>query len=265
MQALKDKGFQIQNRPAFNILYLAFNQENKALKDVKVRQAINHAIDKEALLKASLPPGSKAAIEFMPDLVNGYNPNVDRSTRTTCEKAKSLLKEAGQENLTLKFAYPTGVSRPYMPTPEDTFQVLKSQLEAAGIKITPVRGQVEPGLPGHGPDRGGREEARHPPAGLDRRLQRPGQLPGRVLRGEDLRVGLRQQEAVRRSEGRPRAADASRSRRRCTRRSARTSPSSSRACRWPTRRRRWPSPRACEGYVASPVQDEVWNNVTVTR
>ena len=167
VQALQDKGFQIQNRPAFNILYLAFNQGNEALKDVKVRQAISHAIDKEALLKASLPPGSKAAIQFMPDLVNGYNPNVTTYAYDV-EKAKSLLKEAGQENLTLKFAYPTGVSRPYMPTPEDTFQVLKSQLEAAGIKITPVSKQVEPGLPGHDQDRGGGQEAGHPPAGLDR-------------------------------------------------------------------------------------------------
>ena len=41
-----------------------------------MRQALNHAIDKEALLTASLPPGSKAAIQYMPDLVNGYNPNV---------------------------------------------------------------------------------------------------------------------------------------------------------------------------------------------
>ena len=124
-------------------MYLAFNQANQALKDVKVRQALNHAIDKEALLKASLPPGSKAAIQFMPDLVNGYNPNVTTYDYDV-EKAKSLLKEAGQENLTLKFAYPTGVSRPYMPTPEDTFQVLKSQLEAAGITITPVSAKWNP-------------------------------------------------------------------------------------------------------------------------
>ena len=103
----------------------------------------------------------------MPDLVNGYNPNVT-TYEYDVEKAKSLLKEAGQENLTLKFAYPTGVSRPYMPTPEDTFQVLKSQLEAAGHHDHPGECQVEPGLPGHDPDRGGRQEAGHPPAGLDR-------------------------------------------------------------------------------------------------
>ena len=40
VQPLKDAGFQIQNRPAFNILYLGMNQKNKALHDLKVRQAI---------------------------------------------------------------------------------------------------------------------------------------------------------------------------------------------------------------------------------
>ena len=165
--ALKDKGFQIQNRPAFNILYLAFNHQNKALQDVKVRQAITYAIDREALIKSSLPEGSKPAIQFMPDLVNGYNPNV-----TTYEfdqqKAKDLLKEAGQENLTLKFAYPTGVSRPYMPTPGG--HVPGAQVPARGRRHQDHAGerQVESGLPGHGPDRGGRQEAGHPPAGLDR-------------------------------------------------------------------------------------------------
>ena len=148
-------------------MYLAFNHQNKALQDVKVRQAITHAIDREALIKSSLPEGSKPATQFMPDLVNGYNPNVT-TYEYDVEKAKSLLKEAGQENLTLKFAYPTGVSRPYMPTPEDTFQVLKSQLEAVGHHDHSGERQVEPGLSGHGPDRGRREEAGHPPAGLDR-------------------------------------------------------------------------------------------------
>jgi peptide/nickel transport system substrate-binding protein len=143
VEPLQQKGFQIQNRPAFNILYLAFNQANPALRDIKVRQALNHAIDKEALLSTSLPPGSKPATQYMPDLVSGYNPNVTTYEHDP-EKAKALLKEAGQENLTLRFAYPTGVSRPYMPTPEDTFQTLKSQLEEVGITVTPVSAKWSP-------------------------------------------------------------------------------------------------------------------------
>ncbi|GAA2099821.1 ABC transporter substrate-binding protein [Microlunatus panaciterrae] len=143
VQALKDKGFQIENRPAFNILYLGFNQKNKALKNLKVRQAISYAIDKAAVVKQSLPEGSAPAKEFMPSMVEGYEEGVtDYAYNPT--KAKKLLKEAGAENLTLRFAYPTGVSRPYMPTPEDTFVAIKSQLEAVGIKITPVAAKWSP-------------------------------------------------------------------------------------------------------------------------
>jgi peptide/nickel transport system substrate-binding protein len=140
---LKQAGFQIVNRPAFNILYLGINQENPALKDVRVRQAINYAVDKAAVVKSTLPEGSKPAKEFMPDTVAGYNDAVN-DYAYDLDKAKALLKQAGQEKLTLKFAYPTGVSRPYMPTPEDTFAIIKSQLEKAGITIEPVAKKWNP-------------------------------------------------------------------------------------------------------------------------
>lgn len=145
VKALKDKGFQIQNRPAFNILYLGINQggTNEKLKDIRVRQAINLAIDKQAVITQSMPEGTKAATQYMPEMVNGYASDI-AAGQYDPEKAKALLKEAGAENLELKFAYPTGVSRPYMPTPEDTFVAIKGQLEKVGIKITPVTAKWSP-------------------------------------------------------------------------------------------------------------------------
>jgi peptide/nickel transport system substrate-binding protein len=143
VQPLKDAGFQVVNRPAFNILYLGMNQKNKALADVRVRQAITYAIDRTAVVKSSLPEGSEPAIQFVPPTVEGYNDEVE-SYPYDLDKAKQLLADAGQSNLELKFAYPTGVSRPYMPAPEDTFAVVKSQLEKAGIKVTPVAAKWSP-------------------------------------------------------------------------------------------------------------------------
>ena len=143
VQPLKDAGFQIVNRPAFNILYLGMNQKNKALQDVRVRQAITYAIDRAAVVKSSLPEGSTPAIEFIPPTVEGYNDKVN-AYPYDLDKAKQLLADAGQSDLELKFAYPTGVSRPYMPAPEDTFAVVKSQLEKAGIKVTPVAAKWSP-------------------------------------------------------------------------------------------------------------------------
>ena len=65
------------NRPAFNILYLGINQKNKALQDLKVRQAIAYAIDKAAVVKSSLPEGIECRPRSScPNLVEGYNDDV---------------------------------------------------------------------------------------------------------------------------------------------------------------------------------------------
>jgi peptide/nickel transport system substrate-binding protein len=156
LEGLEQDGFQIENRDPFNVLYLAFNQAVPALKDIKVRQAIAHAIDKDAVVSQSLPEGSKVAVTFQPEAVAGYTEDVP-TYEYDPEKAKALLAEAGQPNLALEFNYPTGVSRPYMPSPEDTFVAIRSQLEAVGMKITPVADQWSPdyldkvtGSPDHG-------------------------------------------------------------------------------------------------------------------
>jgi len=140
---LQDGGFQIQNRPAFNILYLGINQALPPLNDVRVRQAIAHSIDKEAVIANALPEGTEPATQFMPDNVIGWNENV-----TTYEydvaAAQALLAEAGQTGLTIPFNYPTGVSRPYMPNPETIYNAISQQLSAAGITTTPVAEQWSP-------------------------------------------------------------------------------------------------------------------------
>ena len=122
-------------RDRFTILYLGLNQEKEELQDVRVRQAIAHAIDKDALIAQTLPEGTEPATQFIPKSVNGYSEDV-----TTYEhdpaKAKALLAEAGYpDGFTIDFNYPTGVSRPYMPTPEQAFSNLSSQLAEVGITV----------------------------------------------------------------------------------------------------------------------------------
>ena len=246
VQALKDKGFQIQNRPAFNILYLAINQANQALQG-RQGAAGDQLRDRQggAAEESRCRRDPRPAIQFMPDLVNGYNAERHHLRRSTSEKAKDLLKEAGQENLTLKFAYPTGVSRPYMPTPEDTFQVLKTQLEAVGIKITPVSAKWTPDYLDMVQTEAGSKKRDIHLLGWTGDYNDPDNFLGVFFGAKTAEWGFDNPKLFDDLEGRPRAADASTSRSRRTRRSARRSPSSSRASRWPTRRRRWPSPRAC--------------------
>ncbi len=153
---LEADGFQIINRDAFNVLYLGMNQQAKPLGDIRVRQAIAYALNKDEVVNASMPEGTKTAIEFIPEVVNGYADDVTTYDYDPA-KAKQLLKEAGAVGATIEFNYPTGVSRPYMPQPEDTFNVIRTQLKAVGLKIKPTADQWSPdylekiqGTPKHG-------------------------------------------------------------------------------------------------------------------
>ena len=70
----------------------------------------------------------------MPKAVKGYNADI-KPYAYDVEKAKSLLAEAGATGMTLKFAYPSEVTRPYMPDPQKLYDAIKTDFEAVGIKV----------------------------------------------------------------------------------------------------------------------------------
>ena len=143
-EQLAAAGFKVIPRDPFTILYLGMNQQVPELADVKVRQAIAYAIDKQALVSQTLPEGTKVATQFIPEVVNGYNDEVTEYAYDP-EKAKSLLAEAGYpDGFTIDFNYPTGVSRPYMPTPEQVFTNLQAQLSEVGITVNPQPNKWSP-------------------------------------------------------------------------------------------------------------------------
>ncbi|MCT6780062.1 ABC transporter substrate-binding protein [Streptomyces sp. CS7] len=134
---LEKEGYEVPTRDVFNIFYLGMSQSaNPALKKPEVRQAITHAIDRENLVNTQLPEGGKVATQFMPDTVAGFSDKVKTYPFDTA-KAKDLLKQAGEEKLSIDFCYPTEVTRPYMPAPQDMFELMKADLEKAGITIKP--------------------------------------------------------------------------------------------------------------------------------
>lgn len=135
--ALEEAGFQIVDREPFNILYLGMNQADPALADLRVRQAIAHAVNKEALVAQTLPEGTEVATNFIPPSVDGWSADVETYDYDP-DRARELLADAGASDLTIDFNYPTNVSRPYMPTPEQVFQSISADLEEVGITVNPV-------------------------------------------------------------------------------------------------------------------------------
>ena len=143
-ETLEETGAQVLVRDPFNILYLGMNGgnvpgsgANPALQDPRVRQAIAHAIDRETIVNSLLPEGAEQATQFMPPTVDGWAEDVT-TYEYDPERSKALLAEAGATGTTLRFFYPTDVSRPYLPDPAAMFQVISQNLTDAGFTIEPT-------------------------------------------------------------------------------------------------------------------------------
>lgn len=138
--ALEDSGMNLEIRESLNLLYVAITQESHpALEDIRVRQAIAHALNRQAMVDALMPPGAEVAIQFQPPALPGWNPNVPTYDYDP-QRARDLLADAGfdEGELELTFYWPTDVTRPYMPDPQSIFELFRADLEEAGIVVEPV-------------------------------------------------------------------------------------------------------------------------------
>ncbi|NOI15974.1 ABC transporter substrate-binding protein [Vibrio hepatarius] len=90
------KGVDLVTLPGTRIITFQMNQSsNEALKDVRVRQAIVHAINNEGIVKKIMKGFATVAGQQGPEGYAGYNP--DLVPRYDLKKAKELMKEAGYE------------------------------------------------------------------------------------------------------------------------------------------------------------------------
>jgi len=134
VKALQGAGYQILRRPAFNVGYIGFNQAKPPLDNLKIRQAVAYAINRDNVIKTNYPPGSVVAKQFMPPSVFGYAQDVTQYPYDPA-KAKQLIADSGVKSPKIEFWFPTDVSRPYMPNPSANYQLMKADLEKAGFTI----------------------------------------------------------------------------------------------------------------------------------
>ena len=110
--------------------YLALNTSDEVLSDVRVRQAISHAINKEELLTACEQGYGAVSTNILAWNAKG-TPSDFQDVPYDIEKAKALLAEAG---------YPDGLTLSLHTTQErplyyNISQVLQGQLAKAGITV----------------------------------------------------------------------------------------------------------------------------------
>ncbi|GAW91597.1 ABC transporter substrate-binding protein [Calderihabitans maritimus] len=124
---------QLLLRPSMNVGYLAMNTEKTPFDNVLVRRAINHAINKEALIEAFYAGFAKPAKNPMPPSLWGYNDDIEDYEYDPA-KAKALLAEAGYPDGFETTLWAMPVARPYMPQPMEIAQAIQQDLAAVGIK-----------------------------------------------------------------------------------------------------------------------------------
>jgi peptide/nickel transport system substrate-binding protein len=100
---------------------------NKAMKDVRVRQAINHAFDRKAMLKTIMGGNGEVTNQIFGKASGAFVPSLDNYYKYDPKKSRDLLRAAG---------YPNGVTIAMPSVPDPTTKAITEQyLKDAGITV----------------------------------------------------------------------------------------------------------------------------------
>ncbi len=131
----KNPNIQMQRYKGMNVSYIAFNSESPITKNVKVREALNYAVDRKAIIDIVYKGFAVQAKNPLAPTVWGYNDNVEPYQQDIA-KAKALLKEAGYPNgFTMKVLMNDQKKGSSLPEPGKLATLIKSDWEKIGIKV----------------------------------------------------------------------------------------------------------------------------------
>ncbi|MBY0223438.1 ABC transporter substrate-binding protein [Sporosarcina aquimarina] len=129
----KDGKLKLVKRPSFNEGFIVMNTQKAPFDDVKVRQAINMAIDKKALVDGFYSGFADVAKSPVPPALWGYNDEIE-DYKFDVKAAKALLAEAGYPEGFETEIWAMSNPRPYLPQPMKTAEAIQANLEEIGIK-----------------------------------------------------------------------------------------------------------------------------------
>ncbi|WP_020560675.1 ABC transporter substrate-binding protein [Thiofilum flexile] len=128
----KNPDMQVLEQEGLNIGYFAYNTQKKPFDDVRVRKALNMAINKPAIVEVVYQGAGKVAKNPIPPTMWGYNDAVQDDPYDV-EGAKKLLAEAGVKDLkTNIWAMP--VQRPYNPNARRMAEMIQADWKAIGVE-----------------------------------------------------------------------------------------------------------------------------------
>jgi peptide/nickel transport system substrate-binding protein len=134
----KQKDLVVKENASVNVGYIAMNTSKPYLADPRIRQAINHAVDKNILIQTLFQGLAIPAKNPFAPSIWSYNDEIEPYAYDPA-KAKELLKEAGFDFGREIELWAMPVSRAYMPDPVKTAELIQAYLSAVGVKVKIVR------------------------------------------------------------------------------------------------------------------------------
>ena len=121
---------QLLTKPSISYTYIGMNMTKAPLNDIRVRKAINYAIDKQAIIDVILNGNGKIATSPIAPGVFGFTDKT-KNYEYNVEKAKELMKEAGYEN-----GFTTSILVFSGEANTQTAEIVQAYLKEIGIDMT---------------------------------------------------------------------------------------------------------------------------------
>lgn len=126
---MRKAGMEVDLTAPANAFVLYFNPTIKPFDDIKVRQALSHAIDRDAMLQYLGAEVSSAEISPLPKGYRGHTDSVQQYEFDP-DKAKALLAEAGYPD-GLEFKLPISNNNIYL----QPMQIIQEQWRSVGVNV----------------------------------------------------------------------------------------------------------------------------------
>ena len=143
LAALKaDPTLKMPDQAGFNLGYIAYNVMDKVkgsnepnpLADLRVRQALDMAVNKPQIIDSVYQGAGQLAVNAMPPTQWSYDTTI-KDAKYDPEKAKQLLKEAGVKEGTEIVLWAMPVQRPYNPNAKLMAEMLQSDWKKIGLNV----------------------------------------------------------------------------------------------------------------------------------
>ncbi|MCF5413549.1 ABC transporter substrate-binding protein, partial [Pseudomonas syringae] len=114
--------------------YISYNVRHEPLGKLQVRQALDMAVNKKAIINAVYQGAGQLAVNAMPPTQWSYDDSI-KDAPYDPEKARTLLRAAGVKEGTELTLWAMPVQRPYNPNAKLMAEMLQADWAKVGIKV----------------------------------------------------------------------------------------------------------------------------------